>query len=577
MATSRVETTAVPVIATGLVASTANLLRFTTAGSVDDGKSTLIGRLLYDSQSVYEDQVASVRKSKINRSSGPLDFSLLTDGLRAEREQGITIDVAYRYFSTPRRKFIIADTPGHEQYTRNMATGASNADAAVVLLDATKGLLPQSRRHAYIASLLGIEHVVAAVNKMDLVGYSQEVFERISRDFRILAEKLRLRNVYLVPVSALEGDNVVRRSARMAWFEGPALLEHLEQIPLTQGGASGPMRFPVQYVSRPDAQFRGFAGQVVSGVLRAGMTVVALPSGARSKVKSIVTYDGELEEAGPGSSITVTLEDEIDISRGDMLAGEAGTPPVARKFAAKLVWMHSDTLDPRKLYLLKHTTRTVRARVSRIQHRVDVNSLEQINASTLEMNDIAAVEVETTLPLFIDSYRQTRGTGSFILIDPISNATVAAGMVEQAIEDASAWQRPVAAVRPQRVSREERHERHGHGPAAVWIQGRPELAVLVERWLFEENWQVQLVAPADFRAQELEVVAKAVRRAGAIAVFSVGEDGKAVEDGVRATFGNNAFFDATGLSDSDSEAAAQIIENLRTWRDAVTSSWRQDL
>src|SRR5690349_21281381 len=301
-------------IAPQVLAPTGGLLRFSTAGSVDDGKSTLIGRLLYDSQAVFEDQLAAVRKSKVNRSGGPIDFSLLTDGLRAEREQGITIDVAYRYFSTPRRKFIIADTPGHEQYTRNMATGASTAEASVVLMDATKGVLRQSRRHAYIASLLGVQYIVAAVNKMDLVDYSREVFERLAAEFKELAAHLQVRNVYAIPVSALEGDNVVHRSTRMPWFEGQPLLEYLETIPVNDAGSFGALRFPVQYVVRPDATFRGFAGRVASGVVRTGATVVAMPSGLRTKVKSIVAFDGDKERAGPGSSINLTLEDEIDIS-----------------------------------------------------------------------------------------------------------------------------------------------------------------------------------------------------------------------------------------------------------------------
>src|SRR5208282_3692460 len=303
------EPTAAPSIAgstapatTGIAGSLtqgAGMLRFSTAGSVDDGKSTLIGRLLYDSKSVFEDQLASVSKSKVNRSSGPIDFSLLTDGLRAEREQGITIDVAYRYFSTPRRKFIIADTPGHEQYTRNMATGASTADASVVLMDATKGVLRQSRRHAYIANLLGVQHIIAAVNKMDLVGFSQEVFERIAAEFREFAGQLGIKSLYAVPVSALEGDNVVRRSKRMPWFEGPALLEHLETIPSSAGSASAPLRFPVQYVIRPDASFRGFAGQIASGEIRPGTAVVALPSGVKTHVQSVVAFEDVLESAGP--------------------------------------------------------------------------------------------------------------------------------------------------------------------------------------------------------------------------------------------------------------------------------------
>ncbi len=417
-----------------LFPSHSEVLRFTTAGSVDDGKSTLIGRLLYDSQSVYEDQLSSVRNSRINRSTGPLDFSLLTDGLRAEREQGITIDVAYRYFSTPRRKFIIADTPGHEQYTRNMATGASTADAAVVLIDATKGVLSQSRRHAYIASLLGIRHVVGAVNKMDIVGYSQQVFDRIAHDFLALAEKLGLADVYPVPVSALEGDNVVRRSERMPWFDGPALLEYLEQLKVHDTESSRPARFPVQYVIRPDSGFRGFAGQVASGTFRPGQAVVALPSGIQTRVKSIVTFDGDADAAAAGSAVTLTLENEVDISRGDLLAAEGNLPSVSRRFAASMVWLHPTELDQHKLYLLKHTTRVVRARVTRVCHRVDVDSLAKLEAHSLRMNDIASVEVETTLPLFFDVYREIRSMGSFILIDPLTNATVAAGMIEGALQ-----------------------------------------------------------------------------------------------------------------------------------------------
>ncbi len=417
-----------------LFPSHSEVLRFTTAGSVDDGKSTLIGRLLYDSQSVYEDQLSSVRNSRINRSTGPLDFSLLTDGLRAEREQGITIDVAYRYFSTPRRKFIIADTPGHEQYTRNMATGASTADAAVVLIDATKGVLSQSRRHAYIASLLGIRHVVAAVNKMDIVGYSQQVFDRIAHDFLALAEKLGLADVYPVPVSALEGDNVVRRSERMPWFDGPALLEYLEQLKVHDTESSRPARFPVQYVIRPDSGFRGFAGQVASGTFRPGQSVVALPSGIKTRVKSIVTFDGDADAAAAGSAVTLTLENEVDVSRGDLLAAEGNLPSVSRRFVASMVWMHPTELDQHKLYLLKHTTRMVRARVTRVYHRVDVDSLAKLEAHSLRMNDIASVEVETTLPLFFDVYREIRSMGSFILIDPLTNATVAAGMIEGALQ-----------------------------------------------------------------------------------------------------------------------------------------------
>jgi len=544
------------------------MLRFSTAGSVDDGKSTLIGRLLYDSQAVFEDQLAAVRKSKINRAAGPIDFSLLTDGLRAEREQGITIDVAYRYFSTPRRKFIIADTPGHEQYTRNMATGASTAEAAVVLMDATKGVLRQSRRHAYIAHLLGVRHIVAAVNKMDLVGFSQEVFERISGEFREFADQLGIQNVYAIPISALEGDNVVKRSKRMPWFEGAALLEHLETIP-TSDAAPGPLRFPVQYVIRPDASFRGFAGQVVSGDLKPGASVMALPSRVKTKVQSIVAFEEELESVGPGNSATITLEDEIDLSRGDMLVSEDQAPASGTEFQAMIVWMHSEPLDPHKIYILKHTTRTVRARVNQIRYRVDINTLEHAPASKLDLNEIAAVDVKTTLPLFFDPYRLNRITGSFILIDPLTNATVAAGIIERAIDSAPGASSATAAQR-KHSTKEERILRFGHPAAAVWLKGRPHVAELVERRLFDEGWQVQLAGPNDFLSHELVTVAKAFRLSGYITVFSPLDDGTDQKQVVRAIFGPDAFFAVRITDDTDEEAVERIMKVLRKWRAAYS-------
>ncbi len=412
------------------------LLRFTTAGSVDDGKSTLIGRLLHDTKNVYEDQLASIRASRVNRAgSGIVDLSLLTDGLRAEREQGITIDVAYRYFSTSRRKFIIADTPGHEQYTRNMATGASTADVAVVLLDAKAflkagTLLAQSRRHTYIASLLRIPHVVAAVNKMDLVGYDRSLFEAIREQFLALAARLDLRSVQLIPVSALNGDNVVDASVAMPWYTGPTLLEYLETVPLAARESEGPLRFPVQLVMRPDASFRGFAGRVERGELRPGLAVRALPSGRVTRVRSLVTFDGELKVARSPQSVTVELEDEIDLSRGEMLvAEEQAAPAVSTRLRAMAVWMHEQPLTVGASYLLKHTTRTVRATVRAILSRVDVNTSEHTAASELAMNDIAELELDTNLPLFFDPYAENRSTGSFILIDPLNNATLAAGML----------------------------------------------------------------------------------------------------------------------------------------------------
>ena len=572
MRSAEPKTAAASTDSAGLLAPAAGLLRFSTAGSVDDGKSTLIGRLLYDSQAIFEDQLASVRKSKVNRSSGPIDFSLLTDGLRAEREQGITIDVAYRYFSSPRRKFIIADTPGHEQYTRNMATGASTADAAVVLIDATKGVLRQSRRHAYIAHLLGVEHIVAAVNKMDLVGFSQGVFERITAEFRTFGNHLGIGEVYAVPVSALEGDNVVRRSKRMPWFEGPALLEFLESVPIGDGAVSSPLRFPVQYVVRPDASFRGFAGRVASGELSPGMSVVALPSGVKTKVQSIVTFEDEMEKAGPGNSITVTLQDEIDLSRGDMLAGEEQPPTTGTEFQATIVWMHPEPLDPHKIYLLKHTTRTVRGRISQIRYRVDINTLEHAPATRLDMNDIAAVDVKTTLPLFFDPYRANRTTGSFIVIDPHSNATVGAGIIDGAILHSNILRPSSGQAGQPRIVKEERLLRFGHPSAAIWVMGRPHVAELVERRLFDEGWHVQLAGPNDFLAHELVTVAKAFRLSGLITVFCPADDGTNQKQVVRAIFGPESFFAVRIQDDTDEEAVNRIVSVLRKWSDKLPDS-----
>jgi bifunctional enzyme CysN/CysC/sulfate adenylyltransferase subunit 1 len=547
-----------------LPAAQGNLLRFTTAGSVDDGKSTLIGRLLYDSQAIYEDQLASVKKSRINRSTGPIDFSLLTDGLRAEREQGITIDVAYRYFSTPRRKFIIADTPGHEQYTRNMATGASTADAAIVLIDATKGVLVQSRRHAYIASLLGIRHVVAAINKMDLVGYSQEVFERLAGDFDQLAEKLGLASVYAVPISALEGDNVVRRSSRMAWFDGPSLLAHLEELPNGADRTDDAVRLPVQYVIRPDQNFRGFAGQLASGTLRVGDEVTVLPSRAKTRIRSIVSFDGDLEEARAGNSITVTLEEEVDISRGDMLVAENHAPAVSRHLRSKLVWMHPEPLDRQKLYLLKHTTRTLRARVTKIHYRVDVHSLGHHPAPTLQMNDIGEVDLETTLPVFFDPYQVLPATGSFILIDPISNATVAAGMIagiaderQKSLEEDE---------RTTEVTPQERSERFGHSAAAVLVVNRPEVATHIERTLFNEGWNVVQIDIDDSTERELTAVVRTLRFAGIVGVF-VASFPK--HRRMLAEIFDEAFFEV-GDDQPGHEAATQLAARIRDWREEST-------
>lgn len=425
------------------------MLRFTTAGSVDDGKSTLIGRLLHDTQAVYDDQLASIRSSSVNRSTGPIDFSLLTDGLRAEREQGITIDVAYRYFSTAKRKFIIADTPGHEQYTRNMATGASTADVAIILIDAIAfeklgTLLPQSRRHTFIASLLGIPHLVAAVNKMDLAGYSEERFKVIEEQFRAFAAKLGRSDVQAIPISALAGDNVVDRSTQMDWYKGPALLEYLETVPLADSrAAAAPLRFPVQLVLRPDANFRGYAGQVASGTLRAGSEVLALPSLRKTRVSSIVTFDGNLESATAPIGVAVQLQDEIDLSRGEMLVAPESLPHISQRFRAKVVWLHEEPLRPGAHYLIKHTTRSVRATVTAIRHRIDIHALDEIAAQSLALNEIGLVEFEANRPLFFDTYQQNRATGHFILIDPLTNATMGAAMIESAVDEKDSAAKPL--------------------------------------------------------------------------------------------------------------------------------------
>jgi len=526
------------------------LLRFSTAGSVDDGKSTLIGRLLYDSKSVYEDQLHSVAQSRINRSSGPIDFSLLTDGLRAEREQGITIDVAYRYFSTPRRKFIIADTPGHEQYTRNMATGASTAQLAVILLDARKGVLPQSRRHTYISWLLGIPHLAVAVNKMDLTDFSRSVFERIREEYLEFANRLGFESIVVIPMSALEGDNVVTRSPRTEWYEGPSLLEHLETVPVSVGAGKGDLRFPVQYVVRPNLDFRGFAGQVASGLLHTGEQVMALPSGRTSRVKSITTYDGDLRTAFAPQSVCVTLTDEIDLSRGDILVDPHRPPHVSRRLTAALVWMNEQPLEVRRPYLLKHTSRQITASVVRVRHRVDVDSLAEEPAERLDLNEIGVVEIESTQPLYYDAYRVNRVTGAFILIDPLSNATLAAGMIAEP-ESADARTAHID-VRTGRVAPAERIARNGHLAVTVWLRARTSLAWLVERRLFERGCQVQALAD-DVESHLLPELARLLNTAGVIAICS---------DASGQPPAGSIWFEPGVLPVDDIEAAAQIVEEL---------------
>jgi sulfate adenylyltransferase large subunit len=471
-----------------------DLLRFLTCGSVDDGKSTLIGRLLYDSKGVYEDQLSAITKATVNETAGAMDFALLTDGLRAEREQGITIDVAYRYFSTPKRKFIIADTPGHEQYTRNMATGASTANLAIVLIDARNGVLQQSRRHAFIASLLGIHHVVVAVNKMDLVDFSEEVFDRICSEFSSFASQLQIPDLYFIPVSALLGDNIVTKSEHMPWFGGSSLLHHLETVHIASDRNFSEMRFPVQLVLRPNQEFRGYAGQMASGVLKPGDPVMVLPSGRSSRVKSIATYDGEVARAFPPMSVTVCLEDEVDISRGNMLVPPSHPPHVTRCIDARLVWMGNQPLDLRRQYIIKHTTQSVKAQVRFIRYRVNVNTLERQPASELNLNEIGTVVIDTHSPLFVDQYRRNRMTGSFVMVDPISNATVAAGMVTGRDPRVDPTAQEAQATETNLVPAGDRQKRIGHAAVLVWLNGGANLAYAVERELFGRGYLTHVIA-----------------------------------------------------------------------------------
>ncbi len=417
-----------------------DLLRFLTAGSVDDGKSTLIGRLLFDSKKLYEDQLDALERDskRMGNAGDHIDYALLLDGLKAEREQGITIDVAYRYFSTNNRKFIIADTPGHEQYTRNMITGGSTANLAIILEDARTGVITQTRRHTYLVSLLGIKHVVLAVNKMDLVDFDKNIFDKIVSDYKEFVAPLNIPDITCIPLSALDGDNVVEKSDRTPWYEGPSLLDFLETVPIDQDRNFEDFRYPVQYVLRPNLDFRGFCGKVASGIVRKGDTVMALPSGKTSKVKSIVTYDGELDYAFPPQCVTITLEDEIDVSRGEMLVHPDNLPIADRNFEAMLVWMDEEPMDTSKQFYIKHTTNLTRARVDSIRYKVNVNTMEQLSIDNgqltvdnlpMKLNEIARVVFTTGKELFFDPYQKNKQTGAFILIDPITNNTSAVGMI----------------------------------------------------------------------------------------------------------------------------------------------------
>ena len=498
-----------------------DLLRFSTAGSVDDGKSTLIGRLLYDTQSVYEDQVRSI-EGKGTTAPGQIDFALLTDGLRAEREQGITIDVAYRYFSTARRKFIIADTPGHEQYTRNMATGASTADAAVVLIDAAKGVLVQSRRHAYIASLLRVKYVIVAVNKMDLIGYDESAFRAIERDFSLVLDEIAADTgnpveAIFVPVSALVGDNVVHGTKSMPWYEGPSLLGLLEALPAARETHAEPFRFPVQRVLRPNHTFRGFAGQIASGTIRKGDRITVLPSGRSAEVDSIVTFDGDLAEAFAPLSVTLVLNHELDISRGDLIASADSTPSVTRHIGASLVWMDRRPLALNRRYLLKHTSHTVPAFIASIGHRTNIGTLAHETVETLEMNAIGVVSIELLRPIALELYAENRATGAFILIDAASNSTVAAGMITSVGVDTSDGEDESAAASGP-VTAIERAARWGHQGGVLSLTGPARLIDLIEHSLFTAGVVTQRINTSEAVIAEhpelLETVARIQVAAG---------------------------------------------------------------
>ncbi len=465
------------------------LLRLLTCGSVDDGKSTLIGRLLHDSKMIYEDQLAAIEADSVKSSTtGRLDLALLVDGLQAEREQGITIDVAYRYFSTAKRKFIIADTPGHEQYTRNMATGASTCDLAIILIDARNGVQTQTRRHSFIASLLGIKHIIVAINKMDLVGYKESVYENIKAGYLEFSEKLESASFHFIPVSALNGDNVVNVSKNMPWYEGSALMSILETVEISAARNYTDFRFPVQYVNRPNLNFRGFCGTVASGVIRKGDEITVLPSNKTSRIKSIVTFDEELELAHTEMAITLTLEDEIDVSRGDVIAHSDNLPIYRNNFEATLVWMTDSPLLPGKDYQLKIGTITVSGQIKTLCHKIDVNSLEELKTPLLELNEIGFVEITLNKEVSFDAYKENRATGSFIIIDPLTNVTIGAGMIDCEQQE----RKPQTETHNIHVTKEERAARYGQRPATIMFigvsgSGKSTLAHGLERRLFDKG------------------------------------------------------------------------------------------
>lgn len=510
-----------------------DLLRFLTAGSVDDGKSTLIGRLLFDSKKIYEDQLDALERDskRMGNAGDHIDYALLLDGLKAEREQGITIDVAYRYFSTNKRKFIIADTPGHEQYTRNMITGGSTAQLAIILVDARNGVITQTRRHSFLVSLLGIKHVVLAVNKMDLMDFSKDVFDKIVSDYMDFIRPLGIPDIQCIPLSALDGDNVVELSDRTPWYHGPSLLNFLENVHVGNDQNFSDFRFPVQYVLRPNLNFRGFCGKVASGVVHKGDEVMALPSGKRSRIKSIVTYDGDLDYAFPPQCVTLTLEDEIDVSRGEMLVHPDNLPMTGRCFEAMLVWMDEEPMDTGKQFYLKQTTNTTRARIENIRYKVDVNTMEQSNVSALKLNEIGKVVITTNKELFFDPYMKNKACGSFIIIDPITNNTSAVGMITDKANTSDLFT-PIADTDKQRmehgesmVSADERTKRIGQQGRVYWIEGGDEaqqnlLAFTLERRLFDLGHYAAVLTPATCPGGDAPTVARRLADGGIMAICS---------------------------------------------------------
>jgi adenylyl-sulfate kinase len=491
-----------------------DLLRILTAGSVDDGKSTLIGRLMFDSKMLYEDQLSALEhdSKRMGHAGEDIDYALLLDGLKAEREQGITIDVAYRYFSTANRKFIIADCPGHEQYTRNMVTGASTANLAVILIDATKGVITQTRRHTYIVSLLGIKHVVLAVNKMDLVDFKQDVFNNICNDYRSFVTQLNIPDVEFIPLSALKGDNVVEVSEKMLWYHGKSMLEFLETVHVSSDRNFEDFRYPVQYVNRPNRNFRGFAAKVASGIVKKGDPVMVLPSKKTSNVKSIVTYDEEQEKAFPPQSVTLTLEDEIDISRGEMIVHPDNLPHIERHFEAMLVWMDEKAMNPKTQFYIKHNTNTTKARIDYIRYKVDVNTLQKSEIDFFELNEIGRAALTTVKPIFFDPYEKNKSTGSFVLIDPVTHNTCAVGMIIDKLDRKNlATKYSPGELRKKidkgqcLISADERQKRFNQKGATLWItglhgSGKNELAYTLEKELFDLGANVVLLDGSTVRS-----------------------------------------------------------------------------